>query len=58
MTQVNSVISQINTWKQCWVEREVCREVYAPVPVTPEDTGNARPHASDTTSNRTWRQAT
>jgi hypothetical protein len=21
------------------VEREVCREVYAPVPVTPEDTG-------------------
>ena len=42
MTQVDSVISQINTWKQCWVEREVCREVYAPVPVTPEDTGNAR----------------
>jgi len=40
--QVDSVISQINTWKQCWVEREVCREVYAPVPVTPEDTGNAR----------------
>ena len=28
--------------EQCWVEREVCREVYAPVPVTPEDTGNAR----------------
>ena len=42
MTQVDSVISQVNKWKQCWVERQVCREVSVPVPVTPEVTGNAR----------------
>ena len=27
------------------MEREVCREVYVPVPGTPEDTGNARREA-------------